>query len=94
MNHPYPKGTRVRKTNSEESDAHPDGSLGTITNPNVDIQKLVQGGSDYYFATDVHDGRGTVYFYFVDWDSGIPFPVGVLGSKLEAIHEKTTAGAQ
>lgn len=93
MDHPYPKGARVRKIATEEGDGHSNGALGTISKPNVNLKDLVTAGSDYYLAGDAGDGKGFQYFYFVEWDD-FPFPVGTLGRKLEVVSEETTAGAR
>jgi len=62
-----PNGSNVVKQNSEEGDAHPDGSRGVVVSSLGAPTGMVEEGFD-------------PYFYFVDWGGGVP--VGVMGSKV------------
>lgn len=62
-----PNGCNVIKQNSEEGDAHPDGSRGVVVSSLGAPTKMVEEG--------FHP-----FFYFVDWGEGVP--VGVMGNKV------------
>lgn len=64
----YPSGTRVRKINSDETDAHPNGSLATVR------------GSECLPA-DLHATHGE-FFYCVEWDDLPGVPVHVQSNRL------------
>lgn len=72
----YPRGTQVRKVNSQPGDANPDGTLGRVMGsmgpalPSPELPAHLVG----------------TYAYFVDW-AGSGIPVAVVGHKLEAYHD-------
>lgn len=63
-----PNGCKVVKQNSEEGDAHPDGTRGVVLSSIGAPPEMLAEGFD-------------PFFYFVDWgDSGIP--IGTMGRKV------------
>lgn len=83
MEHPYPRGTKVRKINSVPGeDSHEDGAMATVVNP--------PSG----FPTDTHylgplnrpgDKLHGVYGYFVEWDDTPSIEVFISSNRVEAL---------
>jgi len=82
----WPRGTRIRKVNTEPGDTHQDGALGTIVGalgPTTASQRaeliieLTKQGID----GDVE------YFYWVEWDDIPGIPVGIADTRIEPIEE-------
>ena len=82
----WPKGTRVRKVESEPGDAHKDGAPGTIvgalgpltTSQRAElIIKLAKQGIN----------EDTEYFYWVEWDDIPGIPVGIADYRIEPIEQ-------
>lgn len=66
-------GTRVRKRNSEEGDATPDGTGGIILGSvNGRLAGVPNAEAD-----------GVTYLYFVEWDNRPKVAVGTLDKKIE-----------
>jgi hypothetical protein len=74
-----PNGSRVRKINSEEGDAHDDGSLGTVVG-SMDATGLPE---DLLACLPEH--LVSEYVYFVAWDADPELHVGTMGAKVEVL---------
>jgi len=77
MQHPFSRGTRVEKTNSEPGDAHRNGEMGTV--------RSVLGPT----PRDIPTPRGVIpkgtYGYFVEWDNLRGIPIATVGLKVKAV---------
>ena len=83
----WPKGTRVKKVQSEPGDAHRDGALGTIVgalgpaSPSQRAELIIE------LAKKGVNGDAE-YFYWVEWDDMLGIPVGIADYRIEPITEE------
>ena len=64
-----PNGSRVRKVNSQPTDFHQDGALGTV------LGSLINPGLEHKFFH-------IKYLYFIEWDSHRGIPVAIVSFKI------------
>ena len=76
MQHPYAKGTRVRKINSERGDGHQDGDLATVISV-IEIPHPVPTKHGMAWGG-----------YFVHWDDMPDIPVFTGCLRVEAVEEE------
>ena len=70
-----PNGAVVRKVNSEEGDATPDGSLGTVF-ASLSVPEVLM------------EHARCDYFYWVEWEwTEAEIPIGILGRKIEEVTD-------
>ena len=82
----WPRGTRVKKVNTEPGDTHRDGALATIvgalgpTTPSQRAELIIE------LAKQGKDGD-IEYIYWVEWDDIPGIPVAITDNRIEPIEE-------
>ena len=83
----WPRGTRVKKVNTEPGDAHQDGALGTIVGALGPATASQRAEVIIELAKQGIDGD-VEYFYWVEWDDMPGIPVGITDNRIEPVGDK------